>query len=385
MTRSSVAAICLLVLGGIFVAGLWPFHAPKNEVSWGSHSNGLFFGKYGSIVSAGVLKPDPQHADGSCSLEIWLEPRLVASKGTVLGFYLPDGRVVPFAIRQYQSGLVFEHPTQDKLRGAKTAVTAVYVDKVFTHQKPVLVTIASNPTGTTVYADGTMLRKFVDFRISRQDLTGRLVVGNAPVAANSWSGRFRGLAIYDRELTADEVSQHFSNWMQSEQLDGAGNDGPAALYLFNEGGGNVVRNQVDSSTGLLIPERFFVLHGQFLERPWDEYRPGWHYWKNVGINIAGFIPLGFFFCAYISCLRDGNGAVAKTIAVGFIVSLTIEVLQAFLPTRDSGMTDLMTNSLGTALGVMVFRWLENLQPEMVLKLRGRIQPEFHRQVLSIKP
>ena len=145
---------------------------------------------------------------------------------------------------------------------------------------------------------------------------------------------------------------------------------------------------MDSQTGLLIPERFFVLHEQFLARPWDEYRPGWHYWKNVGINIAGFIPLGFFFCAYFSCfscLRGGNGAVAKTIALGFMVSLTIEVLQAFLPTRDSGMTDLITNTLGTALGVMVFRWLENLQPQMVLKLRGRIQAEFHRQVLSLKP
>lgn len=75
MTRSSLAAICLLVLCAILVAGLCPFHAPKNEVMWLSGSNGLFFGKYGSVVSAGVLKADPLQANGSCSLEIWLEPR----------------------------------------------------------------------------------------------------------------------------------------------------------------------------------------------------------------------------------------------------------------------------------------------------------------------
>jgi hypothetical protein len=60
-------AICAFVLLGILVAGLWPFHAPKNEVSWLNHGSGLFFGKYGSIVSAGPIKADPIRADSACS------------------------------------------------------------------------------------------------------------------------------------------------------------------------------------------------------------------------------------------------------------------------------------------------------------------------------
>ncbi len=160
------------------------------------------------------------------------------------------------------------------------------------------------------------------------------------------------------------MSQDFANWTAgwtatsntTGRSDTAKNDGVVARYLFNEGEGNVVHNQVGPATSLLIPERFFILHEQFLERPWDEFKPGWHYWKDVGINIAGFIPLGFFFRAYFSTMGRSKRTIWLTIALGFAISLTIEVSQAFLPTRDSGMTDLITNTFGTALGAIAYFW-----------------------------
>jgi glycopeptide antibiotics resistance protein len=98
------------------------------------------------------------------------------------------------------------------------------------------------------------------------------------------------------------------------------------------------------------------LHEQVLERPWDEFRRDWNYWKDVGINVAGFIPLGFSFFAYFSSVRSIKRPGLATVALGFFVSFTIEVWQAFLPTRDSGMTDLITNTLGTAIGVLTFKY-----------------------------
>jgi VanZ family protein len=351
-------AVCALVLLCILVAGLWPFHAPRNEVRWLSLNDGILFGKYGSVVSAGSFKPDPQRSDSSWSLEIWLEPKRVHASGTILAFYQPERHVAPFALRQSLGDLELLRAGQKKLgQSGKT-----YVDDIFSHQKPVLVAITSGPYGTTVFADGEPARKFENLKVSRRDLTGRLIIGNSPVTTDEWSGQLKGLAIYDRELTADEVAQHVANWTNSAQPEVTKSGDAVARYLFNEGAGRIVHNQVDSVTDLLIPERFFVLHEQFLERPWDEYRPDWNYWKDVGINVAGFLPLGFFFCAYFSQLSKIQHPAAVTIALGFAVSLTIEVLQAFLPTRDSGMTDLITNTLGTALGAMVFaRWVSHFR------------------------
>jgi VanZ family protein len=216
------------------------------------------------------------------------------------------------------------------------------------------VTISSSQSGTTVFASGEFVKKFENFRLSNQDLTGRLVVGNSPVTTDDWSGQLRGIAVYDREMTAGEVSHHFVNWTTGTRFSLAQSKGAIAIYPFNEGDGNVAHNLLDPATDLHIPERFFVLHAQFLERPWDEFRPDWNYWKDVGINVGGFIPLGLFFCAYFFLNGKIEHPVAITIALGFAVSLTIEVSQGFLPTRDSGMTDLITNTLGTAIGAVAY-------------------------------
>jgi hypothetical protein len=359
-------AICGLTLFGILVAGIWPFHAPRNQVSWLSQENGVLFGKHGSIVSANPFKAHATQEGDSCSVEIWLQPSRIVSGGMILAFYWPDRRVVPFAVRQWATGLALEPEGSEG--GFFPEKGEIYIGDVFGSLKPVFVTITSGEAGTTAYVDGKLVKRVPSFIVSNRDLTGQFVVGGAPSFTYNWPGQVKGLAIYDRDLSAAEVSQGFVDWTTGSKPDSAKTTGLVARYLFDERRGNVVHNQVDSATNLLIPEHFFVLHQQFLEKPWDEFRPGWPYWKNVGINVVGFIPLGFFFYAYFSQLRKAEHPVAVTIALGFAVSLTIEVLQAFLPTRDSGMTDLITNTFGTGIGVMAFR--HNAVPALVAVLRS---------------
>jgi VanZ family protein len=174
------------------------------------------------------------------------------------------------------------------------------------------------------------------------------------VGNNTWGGQLWGLGIFDRELTTAQVSQHYDLWNENLGIQLIGNEGVRSLYLFSEGSGTGVHNEVASEPNLFIPEHYFVLHKKFLEPFWREFQPNWTFGGDVILNITAFIPLGFIFCAYASSVRGLNRPRLFAIILGCAVSLTIEILQAYLPTRESGTLDIITNTLGTACGALLY-------------------------------
>src|SRR5204862_3271910 len=60
------------------------------------------------------------------------------------------------------------------------------------------------------------------------------------------------------------------------------------------------------------------------------------------------LPFGFFFCMYFSWGRASRRTVLATIVLGAVFSLTIEVLQWYIPMRDSGTTDILRSEEHTS-------------------------------------
>jgi VanZ family protein len=233
----------------------------------------------------------------------------------------------------------------------------IAVDDVFLNPNTILITITSGPQGTSVYLDGVKEKTFSEFSFTAADLTGRLVIGNSPVDNRSWSGYVWGLGIFDHELPPAQVSQHYAAWLESQGSALSGTDSAKALYFFDERTGRVAHNQRASEPNLDIPERYFVLHPQFLKVPWEEFEDNWGYWTNFVLNVVAFVPFGLAFCAYFSSVMQLKRGLATTICMGALLSLSIEMLQAFIPTRDSGMTDVITNTSGAAIGAWLYAWL----------------------------
>jgi glycopeptide antibiotics resistance protein len=87
----------------------------------------------------------------------------------------------------------------------------------------------------------------------------------------------------------------------------------------------------------------------------EEFNPDWTYVKDVMVNIAGFVPLGVVLCAYVVWTKTPKTAILYTILAAASMSFVVEVRQAYIPRRVSGMTDIITNTLGAALGAFLAR------------------------------
>ncbi len=232
-----------------------------------------------------------------------------------------------------------------------------------------LITITSDGQGTRVYFDGvsapqaphggeTPLRP----RATMADCGSNFVLGSGATSAATWYGDLLGLAIYDRALEPDTVRRHYEAWRSGDLANGKGDDpesNPVSLYLFDEGSGNTVRDHGRGQRNLVIPRFFQIPIQPLLGWPrWTELRMRFVNWRDVTANIAGFAPLGFFLSAFLvaSGFTSKSQVTTRTLAAGLGLSLLAEILQSFLPTRISNLTDVLANVIGTALGVLVF-WL----------------------------
>jgi len=356
MRSRAIIGSCVGTLTIILVAGLWPFHSPKNDVTWLPGENGIRISSHGCLVSSSSFRAYDSKDGSSGSLELWIKPAL-ATKGrrTILAFEGPGDDSTAFSLQQDGNTLIIQRKNTDKNSVLHTAEFALREALVGDSRFEFAITLG--PHETKVYRNGALAVTSPLIGQPTPAFTGRAVLGNSLNVGDSWPGEFYGLTIYGSQLAPEEATSHFEDWSNSRRARMTQEDRPLALYLFAEHTGSIVHNQLGSQNDLLIPARYLVLHPEFLSVPWRHFRSTPGYWKDVGINIIGFVPFGFSFFAYFSRVRRTKKGALIVVLLGFLTSLTIEVLQAWLPTRHSGINDLITNTAGTGLGVLLYRSL----------------------------
>ena len=94
----------------------------------------------------------------------------------------------------------------------------------------------------------------------------------------------------------------------------------------------------------------------YLTAPLPKYWTGF----DVAANVLGYTPLGFLLT--LASLRSGRLGWSVLLAVGgaLLLSLSLETLQSYLPSRIPSNVDLTLNTLGAALGAYSAWTLEKL-------------------------
>ena len=347
--RKWARALCLVAVVAVLVGTLSPFNPfPRNRVTWVQGTSGLKFERGGVVVSNAPLRPAGTET-GSYSLELLLRPVTTRGVHTILVFCEP-ARPRQFTLRQWTDSLIVTHDAS--VNSDRTRTIKIDVDHALHLGRLALVTISSGPNGTTVYLDGQPAQSFPGFKISGSELWGELIFGTSPITYQPWSGELHGLAVYSKELTPTDVLHHYRQWIEP-----SGNapdlDGAIARYTFTEASGHEVRNEVPYGPNLEIPAAFSVPHKILLQSAAKEFKADWAYLNDVLVNIAGFVPLGLIVCAYFGWTRSRWQAILIAAVTCGLLSFSIEVLQYYIPQRGSGTTDIITNTLGAALGAVL--------------------------------
>jgi len=332
--------LLVLCAGGIAAACLYPFDFVNSNHVTEESGKGVYFSDPSIAYSTDAVMKLAAVERFTLSLHIMprYQPRN-PNIGQIIGSGLND-RLFNFALRQKWKDLCF-------MIGADSQdipQCRLLIENVFWKPESVWVDIEY---------DGTVLRSYIN-GIARDsavyDIPLHWVASYPIVAGNSadlqypWSGRLDTFALFSQVLPADGRCGGWRNddWAR-----------PLLLYNSLDYKGAVIRDGgIGGPVDLFVPEHYRPYRYIFLE-----FFPSFFPYDIV-VNIIGFIPLGFFISLLI---RRSQLSTAKRliliVTLGFLLSLAMELLQAYLPTRDSGIADILSNSVGTIPGYFLCRIL----------------------------
>ncbi len=222
--------------------------------------------------------------------------------------------------------------------------------------KAVFLTIVSTKEDTSLFLDGKLVRQITGFHLKVPQVPDtRLIIGNGIYGKRAWTGKIWGLSLYGRALSNEEIAGHIIHWRQDHDF-GVRKDKPAILYLFKGLRGRVVKDYGTLGIDLEIP---YILHG--LKPDFFSLSPENFTNKNISsvdclLNLLGFIPLGLtLFALFKTTGMTSKRAAISALCCCFLVTLCIEVAQAWIPSRSSDALDIFFNILGALFGIVLWK------------------------------
>ena len=350
--------LSLAIVVGYLVVGLWPFDfRPHNRVHWLGNYPGLHFEPYSIAYDPAPLPAPPKLGaipgmSANFTVELWVATRREPANNVFGIVTIHDPRLpLDFVLGQWKQDFLLRGTTTHPQPADTIREVGVY--DALPNQKARFITVRSDGAGTDFYMDGAVAGHFPQFTLNARALDGQLILGNIASGKAPWTGWLFGLALYNRALNPTEIAWHRALWTRGRARQLMRVPGLTALYLFDEGRGQQANDYSGNGHHVIIPGVFHPVHRDLLIPPWKDLSYNRPDYSDIAINVLGFLPFGFCFFLYRHARRPHRLVTNALLVVlaGLAISLTIEVTQAWLPSRTSSITDLMTDTAGALLGV----------------------------------
>ena len=347
----------IVILFGILFFGLRPKdYNFLNCVTWITDQAGIHLRKYGIVYTNPIIekKETGFSESNNLSVEIALKLENPSTKEFNFIAVLHDGNDSnQLLLAQWRSWIIFMNG-DDYAHKRKT--NRIAVDTALLPKGPLFLTITTSNNGTKLYCNGKFIQENKNLTLTMPNgRKSRLIVGNSVYGNHSWEGDVFGLVIYRATLNSKDIEFHFDKWSKEHNFSFAKNDKPLVLYCFDEKDGKLALDHAGGNHHLKIPHRMKILKRKILEPDWEKFEYESNYIQDCFLNLVGFIPFGFSLSATLIRFRGkfNHHVVLKTVFFCFLVSIFIEIVQAWIPSRSSSMSDLILNTCGALIGSII--------------------------------
>jgi len=259
--------------------------------------------------------------------------------------YSLDNKNMNFMVGQWSESLVLRINADGQPK-----IIQFETEWFFNKYRTTTVAITYDGKTLTSYREGQKVKEMQvgSLTFSNWNRKYPLVIGSEADGKNDWEGYIYSLSIFDSVLSPGEIKTGLINTNRAP---------PLIQYSFREGNEKSIKDLGKGRpANLTIPQFFKPYKKTMLAFEYEWLFVNKHYFFDVWTDIIGFIPLGFLLAAYLTKKRFSYFAIMlQALLVGALTSLSIEILQVFLPTRASSLTDVISNSLGALLGTIVFK------------------------------
>jgi len=332
----------------------WP---AANDARWHPGSRAIRFQNNGIAYVDDLWAVRLNRQPWPLSIEMAVTPASVRKSGFSPILVMHDGADRrQLAIWQYGASLIVMNG-DDYDNGRRQP--RVVGRNAFAPRQTRYLTVTSGDQGTRLYVDGILADAKGDWKLSIpvEGNPLRLVLGHSVYGKHGWRGDMQGLAISGEALSAEVVKRRFDCWAAERTFDFLKQEPSKLLFTFNQ---KTDAGFVDESGGnqtLEMPTRMTALEKTVLSPAWRHLHWSRAVVGDIAVNLVGFMPLGIVFYGLVQCF---SGPIARhkfllAVILCLLLSLGIELAQAWIPRRSSSLLDLILNTFGAWLGIVAWK------------------------------